>query len=117
MFDLIGFCRVLENLPFLRASSVAIFFPGDLVRVFELLILFSCLCFALILYSLTIGSVFLVVFAGIVTRRPLVLQLHKTEGGQAEFAEFLHLPKRRFTDFCMFYVFFVSDLSARDLFS
>ena len=33
------------------------------------------------------------------TRRPLVLQLHKTEGGQTEFAEFLHLSKRRFTDF------------------
>lgn len=38
--------------------------------------------------------------AGIVTRRPLVLQLHKTEEGAPEFAEFLHLPKRRFTDFC-----------------
>lgn len=27
------------------------------------------------------------------------MQLHKTEGGQTEFAEFLHLSKRRFTDF------------------
>ncbi|KAL9265249.1 Dynamin-related protein, partial [Drosera capensis] len=35
----------------------------------------------------------------IVTRRPLVLQLHKTEVGAQEYAEFLHLPKRRFTDF------------------
>jgi len=35
---------------------------------------------------------------GIVTRRPLVLQLHKTENGQ-EYAEFLHLPRKRFTDF------------------
>lgn len=33
------------------------------------------------------------------TRRPLVLQLHKMEEGQTEYAEFLHLPKRRFTDF------------------
>jgi len=38
-------------------------------------------------------------FAGIVTRRPLVLQLHKTEEGSEEYAEFLHLPNRRFTDF------------------
>ena len=37
---------------------------------------------------------------GIVTRRPLVLQLHKTQDGAQEYAEFLHLPKRRFTDFC-----------------
>ncbi|CAA6666992.1 unnamed protein product [Spirodela intermedia] len=44
-------------------------------------------------HSLCYGS------AGIVTRRPLVLQLHKTEEGQAEYAEFLHLPKRRYTDF------------------
>lgn len=29
---------------------------------------------------------------GIVTRRPLVLQLHKTEDGQAEYGEFLHAP-------------------------
>lgn len=37
---------------------------------------------------------------GIVTRRPLVLQLHQTEG-PPEYAEFLHLPKRRFTNFGM----------------
>jgi hypothetical protein len=36
---------------------------------------------------------------GIVTRRPLVLQLHKLEGKQQEYAEFLHMPKKRFTDF------------------
>ncbi|CAN6479827.1 unnamed protein product [Victoria cruziana] len=36
---------------------------------------------------------------GIVTRRPLVLQLHKTDGGQPEYAEFLHAPKKRFNDF------------------
>jgi len=29
-----------------------------------------------------------------------VLQLHKTQDGAQEYAEFLHLPKRRFTDFC-----------------
>lgn len=40
-------------------------------------------------------------FAGIVTRRPLVLQLHKTDEGQQEYAEFGHLPRRRFTDFSM----------------
>jgi len=38
---------------------------------------------------------------GIVTRRPLVLQLHRIEEGLQEYAEFLHLPKKRFTDFCM----------------
>ncbi|KAE8797065.1 Vacuolar protein sorting-associated protein 25 [Hordeum vulgare] len=31
-------------------------------------------------------------------RRPLVLQLHKTKGGQ-EYAEFLHAPRKRFSDF------------------
>ncbi len=35
---------------------------------------------------------------GIVTRRPLVLQLHKTDD-RSEYAEFLHMPKKRFTDF------------------
>ncbi|KAJ8625984.1 hypothetical protein MRB53_019291 [Persea americana] len=48
-----------------------------------------------------VGRDFLPRGSGIVTRRPLVLQLHKTEGGQTEFAEFLHLSKRRFTDFAM----------------
>ncbi|CAA7403799.1 unnamed protein product [Spirodela intermedia] len=46
-----------------------------------------------------VGRDFLPRGSGIVTRRPLVLQLHKTEEGQAEYAEFLHLPKRRYTDF------------------
>lgn len=40
--------------------------------------------------------------AGIVTRRPLVLQLHKIEEGSREYAEFLHLPRKRFTDFGTF---------------
>lgn len=30
-----------------------------------------------------------------------MLQLHKTEEGSQEYAEFLHLPKRRFTDFAL----------------
>ncbi|PKI67799.1 hypothetical protein CRG98_011772 [Punica granatum] len=46
-----------------------------------------------------VGRDFLPRGSGIVTRRPLVLQLHKTEEGAPEYAEFLHLPKRRFTDF------------------
>lgn len=41
---------------------------------------------------------------GIVTRRPLVLQLHKTEGGQ-EHGEFLHAPKKRFNDFGIITIF------------
>ncbi|KAA8520398.1 hypothetical protein F0562_014654 [Nyssa sinensis] len=48
-----------------------------------------------------VGRDFLPRGSGIVTRRPLVLQLHKTEDGQQEYAEFSHLPRRRFTDFSM----------------
>lgn len=39
--------------------------------------------------------------AGIVTRRPLVLQLQKIDEGR-EYAEFMHLPRKRFTDFGTF---------------
>ncbi|KAF3449505.1 hypothetical protein FNV43_RR10233 [Rhamnella rubrinervis] len=46
-----------------------------------------------------VGRDFLPRGSGIVTRRPLVLQLHKTEQGLQEYAEFLHLPKKRFSDF------------------
>ena len=28
-----------------------------------------------------------------------MLQLHKTEDGQPEYAEFLHAPRKKFTDF------------------
>ncbi|KAK1352731.1 Dynamin-related protein 1C [Heracleum sosnowskyi] len=45
-----------------------------------------------------VGRDFLPRGSGIVTRRPLVLQLHKLEGG-SEYAEFLHAPKKRFSDF------------------
>ncbi|XVE74632.1 hypothetical protein DITRI_Ditri12bG0032800 [Diplodiscus trichospermus] len=45
-----------------------------------------------------VGRDFLPRGSGIVTRRPLVLQLHKIESG-TEYAEFLHAPKKRFTDF------------------
>ncbi|PON87557.1 Dynamin superfamily [Trema orientale] len=48
-----------------------------------------------------VGRDFLPRGSGIVTRRPLVLQLYKTEDGDQEYAEFTHLPKRRFTDFAM----------------
>lgn len=48
-----------------------------------------------------VGRDFLPRGSGIVTRRPLVLQLHKTEEGSQEYAEFLHLPKRQFTDFAL----------------
>lgn len=46
-----------------------------------------------------VGRDFLPRGSGIVTRRPLVLQLHMTENGSQDYAEFLHLPKRRFSDF------------------
>uniref|UniRef100_A0A5B7AX56 Putative dynamin-related protein 1E isoform X2 n=1 Tax=Davidia involucrata TaxID=16924 RepID=A0A5B7AX56_DAVIN len=48
-----------------------------------------------------VGRDFLPRGSGIVTRRPLVLQLQKTEDGQQEYAEFSHLPRRKFTDFSM----------------
>ncbi|KAL8490862.1 hypothetical protein ACS0TY_022753 [Phlomoides rotata] len=38
---------------------------------------------------------------GIVTRRPLVLQLQQIEEGQEEYVEFGHLPRRKFTDFSL----------------
>ncbi|XP_022770588.1 dynamin-related protein 1B isoform X3 [Durio zibethinus] len=45
-----------------------------------------------------VGKDFLPRGAGIVTRRPLVLQLHKIDEGK-EYAEFMHLPRKKFTDF------------------
>ncbi|KAE8736311.1 Dynamin-related protein 1E [Hibiscus syriacus] len=45
-----------------------------------------------------VGRDFLPRGSGIVTRRPLVLQLHQLESG-TEYAEFLHAPRKRFTDF------------------
>ncbi|CAA3012203.1 dynamin-related protein 1E [Olea europaea var. sylvestris] len=48
-----------------------------------------------------VGRDFLPRGSGIVTRRPLVLQLHKTEEGQHEYAEFGHMQRRRFTDFAL----------------
>ncbi|XP_008775627.1 dynamin-related protein 1C [Phoenix dactylifera] len=46
-----------------------------------------------------VGRDFLPRGSGIVTRRPLVLQLHKTGDGQAEYGEFLHAPRKKLTDF------------------
>ncbi|KAK3033594.1 hypothetical protein RJ639_034710 [Escallonia herrerae] len=46
-----------------------------------------------------VGRDFLPRGSGIVTRRPLVLQLQKLDDGQQEYAEFGHMPRRRFTDF------------------
>ncbi|XP_039142703.1 dynamin-related protein 5A-like isoform X1 [Dioscorea cayenensis subsp. rotundata] len=47
-----------------------------------------------------VGKDFLPRGSGIVTRRPLVLQLHRINEGQ-EYAEFLHLPRKKFTDFAL----------------
>ncbi|OAY83129.1 Dynamin-related protein 5A [Ananas comosus] len=47
-----------------------------------------------------VGKDFLPRGSGIVTRRPLVLQLHKIDEGR-EYAEFMHLPRKRFTDFAL----------------
>ncbi|XVE73711.1 hypothetical protein DITRI_Ditri11bG0140500 [Diplodiscus trichospermus] len=46
-----------------------------------------------------VGKDFLPRGAGIVTRRPLVLQLHRIDEGKKEYAEFMHLPRKQFTDF------------------
>lgn len=46
-----------------------------------------------------VGRDFLPRGSGIVTRRPLVLQLHKTEDQGPEYGEFLHLPRKKFYDF------------------
>nr|AAB63528.1 dynamin-like GTP binding protein [Arabidopsis thaliana] len=46
-----------------------------------------------------VGKDFLPRGSGIVTRRPLVLQLQKIDDGTREYAEFLHLPRKKFTDF------------------
>ncbi|XP_024010789.1 dynamin-related protein 1D isoform X2 [Eutrema salsugineum] len=48
-----------------------------------------------------VGRDFLPRGSGIVTRRPLVLQLQKTENGTEEYAEFLHLTNKKFTDFSL----------------
>ncbi|CAF1872832.1 hypothetical protein HID58_063518 [Brassica napus] len=48
-----------------------------------------------------VGRDFLPRGSGIVTRRPLVLQLLKTEHGTDEYAEFLHLTNKRFTNFSL----------------
>ncbi|KAL3622239.1 hypothetical protein CASFOL_033650 [Castilleja foliolosa] len=45
-----------------------------------------------------VGKDFLPRGSGIVTRRPLVLQLHRLDEGR-EYAEFGHVPRKRFTDF------------------
>ncbi|KAM0059876.1 putative dynamin stalk domain, dynamin, GTPase region, GTPase effector domain, Dynamin superfamily [Helianthus debilis subsp. tardiflorus] len=45
-----------------------------------------------------VGRDFLPRGSGIVTRRPLVLQLHKIDNSK-EYAEFLHLPSQKFYDF------------------
>jgi hypothetical protein len=34
-----------------------------------------------------------------------VLQLQQTPEGEADYAEFLHLPRRKFTDFSQFHLY------------
>ncbi|RLN23930.1 dynamin-related protein 5A-like isoform X1 [Panicum miliaceum] len=47
-----------------------------------------------------VGKDFLPRGSGIVTRRPLVLQLNRIDG-PGEYAEFMHFKKKRFTDFAL----------------
>ncbi|KAE9595799.1 putative dynamin, GTPase domain, Dynamin superfamily [Lupinus albus] len=49
-------------------------------------------------YDMNLWIVNLTVYIGIVTWRPLVLQLHKIDE-EREYAEFMHLPKKKFPDF------------------
>ena len=46
-----------------------------------------------------VGKSFLPRGTGIVTRRPLVLQLHHAAPGGAQYAEFVHRPGERLSDF------------------
>jgi GTPase SAR1 family protein len=46
-----------------------------------------------------VGKDFLPRGSGIVTRRPLVLQLINSPAGSEEYGEFLHKPNAKFTDF------------------
>ncbi|XP_058190195.1 phragmoplastin DRP1E-like [Rhododendron vialii] len=48
-----------------------------------------------------VGRDFLPRGSGIVTRRPLVLQLYNTEQGQEDYAQFLHQENKKFTDFSL----------------
>lgn len=89
--------RVPENLRCLKAQWAETFFPEDPVLFLSLYFLSA----AFISDCLTNCKKIIYLMAGIVTRRPLVLQLHKTKDGSQEYAEFLHLPKKRFMDFCM----------------
>lgn len=93
--------RVRGNPRCWRASWGATSSPVDLVWTICSWLLDALILFRLLfLFPSSSLSLVIGILAGIVTRRPLVLQLHKTDEGQQEYAEFLHLPKRRFSDFC-----------------
>lgn len=88
-------CRVLESLQYLKVLSGKTFYLVDLVMT-DYLILLSFNNNHETLSTLTCWWPWSQ--TGIVTRRPLVLQLHRLDEGR-EYAEFGHLPRRRFTDF------------------
>jgi GTPase SAR1 family protein len=46
-----------------------------------------------------VGKDFLPRGSGIVTRRPLILQMNQTESGTTEYGEFFHKPGEKFVDF------------------
>ncbi|RAL52066.1 hypothetical protein DM860_014893 [Cuscuta australis] len=48
-----------------------------------------------------VGRDFLPRGSGIVTRRPLILQLYKTEQGQQDYAQFLHSGNKKYTEFSL----------------
>lgn len=87
--------RVLGSLQCLRALSERIFCLVDLVKI---VFIISAVHIKFYQYPIT-RNIINISCTGIVTRRPLVLQLHRIEEGSREYAEFGHLPRKRFTDF------------------
>lgn len=86
-------CRVQGSLQFWKALLAVTFCLEDQVWLF--ILIFP----QMINYGLAHFVFWCEWIVGIVTRRPLVLQLHKMESETQEYAEFLHLPRRKFTDF------------------
>ena len=71
---------------------------GKYLIFIVLLVLMFLIQLTYCIIHLYVSIINAIVLAGIVTRRPLVLQLHRVEENR-EWAEFMHLPRKRFTDF------------------
>ncbi|KAI7983315.1 Dynamin-related protein 1B [Camellia lanceoleosa] len=93
----VGFWKWLGGSPPSQMNQLQcqcnVFFIGFGSRIFSL----ECSGKSSVLESV-VGKDFFPCGSGIVTRRPLVLQLHRIDEGR-EYAEFIHLPKKKFTNF------------------